>query len=71
MLSDFLKGFDEFKKKYDNMSEEEFMEPFLEMGIEFVPVEETKMISTTMLQRSIIFNVELQHSSAYQKQLIA
>ena len=43
MLSNSLNDFDEFKKKYDNMSEEEFMEPFLEMGIEFVPVSETKV----------------------------
>lgn len=42
MLSDFMNGFDDFKTKYDNMSEEEFMAPFLELGIEFVPVEEEK-----------------------------
>lgn len=73
MLNDFFNGFDEFKKKYDNMPEEEFMSLFYDLGITFVPIEEctTESVNNVVLKRNTIFHIDLQKEKSGVNLLIA
>lgn len=42
MLNEFMNGLEDFKREISQMSDEEFLAPFLELGIEFVPIKEKK-----------------------------
>lgn len=69
MLSDFINGLEDFKKEISQMSDEEFLAPFLELGIEFTPIERKSSctMSKKALQKKVYYNVRLNCN----KQLIA
>ncbi len=72
MFNDFMNGFEKFKEKYDNMSDDEFLSLFVDAGIEFVPIEvESKKVTKTTLQKKCCFNFELNNKYINMKQLIA
>lgn len=73
-----MNGFDEFKRECDSMSEEEFMAPFLEMGVEFIPIKvvsmkrsQTKQLNSRVLRQNFTFRISLQQDDVYRNQLIA
>lgn len=71
MFNDFMNGFEDFKKKYDSMSDDEFLSLFIDAGIEFIPIEaESKKVTKTILQKKCFFNFELNNKYTKQ-QLIA
>lgn len=73
MLSDFMNGLEDFKKEIAQMSDEEFLAPFLELGIEFVPITEEKSanINSKTLQGKVVYTIPVENKDGYPMQLIA
>lgn len=73
MLNEFMNGLEDFKREISQMSDEEFLAPFLELGIEFVPIKEKKTnnINKKALQRRVFYNIPLESKQIYNRQLIA
>lgn len=73
MLNDFMNGLELFRQECNELSDEEFLASFLEMGIEFEDMKESKknIFDEKQLMNQIYYKVMLQNNSIRQKQLIA
>lgn len=64
MLNEFLNGFEQFKKRIDELSDEEIIKECIALGMEFEPITEKKSIvlSGKKITRKKTYNIRVSNN---------